>query len=63
MLENRHLIIVIRDELLRGEQLTVTDIQLLFDEARSKRENADEVLVDIRTVSERNRPIVEIARP
>lgn len=62
MLENRHLIITIRDELLRKEQLTATEIQLLFDKARSKREDADEVLVDLRTASERSRPIIGIAR-
>jgi hypothetical protein len=62
MLENRHLIITIRDELLRREQLTPTDIQLLFDEARSRRENADEVLVDLRAASERTRPFIGLAK-
>ena len=62
MLENRHLIITIRDELLRREQLTPTDIQLLFDEARSRRENADEVLVDLRAATERTRPFIGVAK-
>lgn len=49
MLENRHVIIAIRDELLRKEKLGPTDVQLLFDQARSRREDADQVLVDLRT--------------
>lgn len=58
MLENRHLIIAVRDALVRNNTLSPDDIRRVIDEADKRRHSDDEVLVDIRAAGERNRPLI-----
>lgn len=58
MLENRHLIIAVRDALVRNNTLGPDDIRRVINEADKRRHSDDEVLVDIRAAGERNRPLI-----
>ena len=60
MLENRHIIITLRDSLLRHGELSPGEIRRLADSAAELRHRDDEVLVDLRSVAERNRPLLDI---
>lgn len=62
MLENRHLIIAVRDALLRREILSAAEIRRVITEAEARRHSDDEVLVDLRLAGERSRPILRASR-
>ena len=62
MLENRHLIIVLRDALLRQGVLTPDEVRRIIATAEDRRHNDDEVLVDLRLAGERTRPFVGASR-
>ena len=51
MLENRHLIITLRDALLRHSQLSARAVAELIDNAEKLRHSEDAVLVDLRSAS------------
>jgi ATP-dependent Zn protease len=61
MLENRHLIVAVRDALLRRQQLSAEEVYRVLDEAQERRCNDDQVLVDLRSAGERPRPLLGIA--
>ena len=61
MLENRHLIVAVRDALLRKHELSADDIYQILDEAQERRHTDDQVLVDLRSASDRPRPLLGIA--
>jgi ATP-dependent Zn protease len=61
MLENRHLIVAVRDALLRDNELAASDIHRILDEAQERRRSDDHVLVDLRAASDRPRPLLGIA--
>lgn len=58
MLENRHLIIAVRDALLRIDALDSAEIRRIISDTEQRRNIDDEVLVDLRSVSERGRPLM-----
>ncbi|MDJ0923858.1 MAG: hypothetical protein QNJ77_04780 [Acidimicrobiia bacterium] len=58
MLENRHLIVAIRDALQRNQQLTISEIHSLIENAQQARHGENEVLVDLRAATERPRPLL-----
>lgn len=58
LLENRHLIIAVRDALMRGDSLKASEIHGIIRAAEERRHSDDEVLVDLRTASDRTRPLV-----
>ena len=60
MLENRHLIIALRDALARNERMSASQIRATIAEANLHRGQDDEVLVDLRVVSAR--PTAEASR-
>ena len=53
MLENRHIIIAVRDALMRHTRLDAGEIHNLIADAEQVRHTDDEVLVDLRVVSNR----------
>lgn len=57
MLENRHLIIAVRDALVRNDSLSTSQIHRIIKDAEERRHGDDEVLVDLRSASDRNRPL------
>lgn len=61
MLENRHLIVAVRDALLRNHELAANDIHRILDEAQERRRSDDHVLVDLRAGSDRPRPLLGLA--
>jgi ATP-dependent Zn protease len=61
MLENRHLIVAVREALLRKDELSAEEIHRVLDEAQQRHGIDDQVLVDLRSTSERPRPLLEIA--
>jgi hypothetical protein len=56
MLENRHIIITLRDALLRHRQITQDRLRELIENAEAMRHADDSVLVDLRSAS--NRPLI-----
>ena len=58
MLENRYLIIAVRDALQRNQQLTVSEIHRIVDDAQQTRHGENEVLVDLRAATDRPRPLL-----
>lgn len=58
LLENRHLIIAVRDALLRSHSLSASQIHRVISEAEDRRHTDGEVLVDLRAATERTRPLV-----
>lgn len=61
MLENRHLIIAVRDALLRKDKLSADEIHRILDDAQERRRSDEQVLVDLRSAAERPRPLLGIA--
>lgn len=60
MLENRHLIVAVRDALLRDHELAAGDIHRILNEAQERRRSDDHVLVDLRSAGDRSRPLLGI---
>ena len=58
MLENRHLIVALRDGFLRHNALSATQIQDIVGRSEDRRNRDDEVLVDLRSAGDRPRPLV-----
>ena len=58
LLENRHLIIAVRDALMRNDSLKASEIHGIIHAAEERRHSDDEVLVDLRSASDRTRPLV-----
>lgn len=61
MLENRHLIVAVRDALLRKDSLSADEVHRILDDAQQRRHSDDQVLVDLRSAGERPRPLLGIA--
>ncbi len=61
MLENRHLIVAVRDALLRKDELSAADIYQVLDEAQERRHTDDQVLVDLRSAGDKPKPLLGIA--
>ncbi len=61
MLENRHLIVALRDALLRKDNLSADEVSRILDDAQERRHSDDQVLVDLRAAGERPRPLLGIA--
>lgn len=61
MLENRHLIVAVRDALLRKDQLSADEVYRILDEAQQRRQGNDRVLVDLRSAGHRPEPLLGIA--
>ncbi|MEA2001001.1 MAG: hypothetical protein U9N84_03815, partial [Actinomycetota bacterium] len=57
MLEHRYVIVELRDALLRHHRLRATEIRRLIDNAETVRHADDAVLVDLRSASDRVRPL------
>lgn len=57
MLENRHLIIALRDALMRNDSLSSSEIRRILNETEERRHSDDEVLVDLRSATDRTRPL------
>lgn len=62
ILENRHLIITVRDALMRHHRLTAAQISEMISGAEEMRHNDDEVLVDLRIVTDRSRRAASASR-
>lgn len=62
MLENRQAIVSIREALMRHHRLTAQQINEILSQAQETRNHDDEVLVDLRVVSDRTRPIVSVSQ-
>ncbi len=58
MPHNRHLIFAVRDALLRTDALDSAEIRRIISDTEQRRNIDDEVLVDLRSVSERGRPLM-----
>lgn len=63
MLENRHTIIAIRDALMRNQRLSSARVSAIISEAQETRHSDDQVLVDLRVVSDKNRTAFAATRP
>jgi hypothetical protein len=61
MLENRQAIVSIRDALMRHHRVTAHQISEIISQAQETRDHDDEVLVDLRIVGDRTRPVVSAA--
>ena len=61
MLEHRHVIIELRDALIRHRRLDTTRIRQLIEDAEQGRDINDTVLVDLRSATERTRHLVDVS--
>jgi hypothetical protein len=61
LLENRHLIIALRDALMRSHSLSASQIHRVIGDAEERRHTDGEVLVDLRAATERTRPVVSVS--
>jgi hypothetical protein len=61
LLENRHLIIALRDALMRSHSLSASQIHRVIREAEERRHTDGDVLVDLRAATERTRPVVSVS--
>ena len=62
MLENRQAIVSMREALMRHHRLTAQQVNEILSQAQEIRSQDDEVLVDLRVVSDRTRPVVSASR-
>ncbi|MCP4307061.1 MAG: hypothetical protein GY788_19765 [bacterium] len=62
MLENRQAIVSIREALMRNHRLSAPQINEILSQVQETRNHDDEVLVDLRVMSKRTRPIASVSQ-